>query len=86
MTLSVNGNILKAGWLVGVLLSIIATLGYIGYSANERRVSSLEDWRINHEAFVSNEMRQLTRQLTTIEEEIKWIRREMEDEKKRTAN
>ena len=73
----INGN-LKANWFIGILLSIVGTLTYIGWAGNERRLNNLEDWRIQHERFVAVEVQSLVRQLATIEAEIKWIRRELE--------
>ena len=82
MTLHLNGNILKASWLVGILLTLVGTLAYMGWASNERRVTSLEDWRIEHEKLVAIEMRNMIRQLSTIEEQIRWIRSEMESLRK----
>jgi len=74
----IANNNLKANWLIGILLSIVGTLTFLGWSANERRVTALEEWRIQHEKLVAVEMRIMTKQLTMIESEIKWIRRELE--------
>jgi len=82
LTIHLNGNTLKANWLVGILITLVGTLTYMGWASNERRVTSLEDWRIEHEKFVAIEMRDMIRQLSTIEEQIRWIRSEMESLRK----
>jgi hypothetical protein len=78
MTLGLNSN-----RLISILIALLGTLSFLGYQSNERRLAILEQWRIDHDVFVLQQVTQITRQLATVESEVKWIRKEMENSKRR---